>query len=453
MRAISKMRFDALAGYCRQPQTVLFGQELSWFEHGGERVLGVLIRDYADNDYGGMVLGRDARGRFRWVGAASFKKSKSCEIFALRKEMKRLAALPDEEFFQGDEKGKAIDFLTPVEPADKLNSSFKRLSQTDGFSPAREIIKPMMNWYEDPDGNFVQQFQTTGFDSRMWELYLFATFVEMGYAIDRVHAVPDFCCTGLFGSFCVEAATVNATQAKGGAIVPPPPTTTPEEIRVFNKQYMPIKYGSVLTSKLAKRYWEAPAAEGKPLVIAIHDFHAPASMIYTRSALPIYLYGYNWDAAYSQAGELVITPRKIEFHEWGKKKVPSGFFDLEGSQNISAIVFSNSGTISKFNRMGFLAKFGSRRVQMIRRGTAYNHAPNASEPLQFALSVNDRSYQETWTEGLEVYHNPRASRPIEIEMMPGAVHHHIRPDGQLVSTGPDWQPLGSVTFILMKKEE
>jgi hypothetical protein len=36
----------------------------------------------------------------------------------------------------------------------------------------------MMHWYEDPDGNFIEQFQTTGFDARLWELYLFAMFCE-----------------------------------------------------------------------------------------------------------------------------------------------------------------------------------------------------------------------------------------------------------------------------------
>jgi hypothetical protein len=46
----------------------------------------------------------------------------------------------------------------------------------------------------------------------------------------------------------------------------------------------------------------------------------------------------------------------------GQKVIPSGFFDLPGPENVSAVLFSNSGTISKFNRMGVVAGFGSRRV-------------------------------------------------------------------------------------------
>jgi hypothetical protein len=41
----------------------------------------------------------------------------------------------------------------------------------------------MMRWYEDADGNFVEQFQTTGFNARLWELYLFTTLVETGYGL------------------------------------------------------------------------------------------------------------------------------------------------------------------------------------------------------------------------------------------------------------------------------
>jgi len=48
-----------------------------------------------------------------------------------------------------------------------------------------------MPFFEDADGNFVEQFQTTGFDPRLWELYLFATFTELGFAHEDGVAVPD----------------------------------------------------------------------------------------------------------------------------------------------------------------------------------------------------------------------------------------------------------------------
>ncbi len=53
-----------------------------------------------------------------------------------------------------------------------------------------------MRWYEDVDGNFVEQFQTSAFDARIWELYLFAVLDEAGYLVDRRYPTPDFTAVG-----------------------------------------------------------------------------------------------------------------------------------------------------------------------------------------------------------------------------------------------------------------
>jgi hypothetical protein len=320
------------------------------------------------------------------------------------------------------------------------------LRDEEVYSPARGIIEPMMRWYEDADGNFVEQFQTSGFDARIWELYLFAAFSEMSYQIDRIHAMPDFQCTCPIASFSVEATTVNPTKDAVGAVVEPPPTDTEDEIRAFLKDYMPIKYGSALTSKLAKKYWEREHVKGKPLLFAIQDFSSHKSMIKTRSAFESYITGYTHDWAYEQNGELKITPRKIGSHRWGKKVIQSGFFSLPDSENVSAVVFSNSGTISKFNRMGLLAGFGSGRVQLIRQGTVVDHDPNAVAPKAFSKRVNDPDYYEDWCEGLDVWHNPNANFPLNPGLMRNIAQHNLLPNGQLQNKIPDWHPLASLTL-------
>ncbi len=63
--------------------------------------------------------------------------------------------------------------------------------------------------------------------------------------------------------------------------------------------------------------------------------------------------------------------------------------------------------------------------------------------------VNQSDYTETWVEGLDVYHNPRAKFPITPETLPGAAHHILRPDGQIDSLTPEWHPLGSITQTLV----
>jgi hypothetical protein len=67
MKRLSKLRFDALAGYIRSPYSFLFAEELDWFQAGDEKLLGVVSIDTTDLDYVATVLARDERGRFRAV--------------------------------------------------------------------------------------------------------------------------------------------------------------------------------------------------------------------------------------------------------------------------------------------------------------------------------------------------------------------------------------------------
>ncbi len=158
-----------------------------------------------------------------------------------------------------------------------------------------------------------------------------------------------------------------------------------------------------------------------------------------------YVFGYDHEWHRDEQGGLVITPQKITNHKWNDKEIPSGFFDLLGSENVSAVLFSNSGTISKFNRMGVLGGFGSNRVLLVREGTCVDHDSNAAAPKVFRRIVNAQDYIEFWTEGLDVFHNPKAQIPLDPSLTPGAAHHFLQEDGNVVSHTPDWHPLGSFT--------
>jgi hypothetical protein len=172
------------------------------------------------------------------------------------------------------------------------------------------------------------------------------------------------------------------------------------------------------------------------------------SMTWSRSALPIYLYGYVHGPRREADGSLTIIPERITAHRWGTKEVPSGFFMQPGAENISAVIFNSSGTLSKFNRIGVIAGFGSKRIRLIRRGYAIDPDPDAAEPQEFAQAVDD-SYVEAWIEGMDVYHNPRAATPLDPAMLPNAAHHRLLPDGQLESVFPPWHPLASTTVVLV----
>ena len=67
--------------------------------------------------------------------------------------------------------------------------------------------------------------------------------------------------------------------------------------------------------------------------------------------------------------------------------------------------------------------------------------------LCISLAVNTKDYTEDWMEGMSVYHNPNALRPLHPAQLPGATHHFLRADGILETFGPKFQPFSSVTLI------
>ncbi len=452
MRGISRARFDALAAYCRDPRLQLVGEEIAWFEADHGNILATIVFD-TDDEFSGQILARDLKDRFRWVagtgnndGTGYFDRPELA-VIAMRDRVIAVAAALEQLREQGDEASVPVDFFTAVVAQERLNPSFLRLASGDGYFAAREIIGAMMRWYDDADGNFVEQFQTTGFDARMWELYLFAVLTAANFTVERPRPAPDFLAHGLDGEFALEATSLNPSVGRDGKPIAPPNPETPEETKAYFKHYLPIRYAGPLTAKLRKTYWEQPAAAGKPLVFAIQDFHDRMSMVYSGRALATYLYGFDHEARRDEEGRLEVIALQVAEHRWEGKVVPSGFFNLPSSEHVSAVLFNSGGTLSKFNRMGVCAGFGADNVVLIRSGTAVDPDPNASEGAPYLHFVTE-GYPETWIEGMDVYHNPNALHPLDPALLPGAAHHKLMPDGQVQTTLTGWKPLDSPTSII-----
>ena len=447
VKSIPKARFEVLAGYIRSQMSFLISRELEWYSDDAQRVLGVLILDTIDGDFAGIVLGRDARRRFRAVSVSRFSDSRDVARARLEEGMNAWSKMPDEGFWQGDERGTPMDVFVPVVPPNQLSPAFLRVATGEAFSPARTLIESMMPYYEDVDGDFVEQFQTTGFDARFWELYLFAVLTEHGFVFDRSFRAPDFFCQSLQGDVFVEAVTVNPTTNPAGLVIEPEVPRGKAEFKAYYQEYMPIKWGSPLTSKLKKAYWELPHVQGGPIVFAVQDFHVPRAMTFLSHSITPYLYGVSFTALYGAEGRLTVKATPRGPHSWGFKTIESGFFNLPGAEHISAVVTNPTATISKFNRMAYLAGLGSRKVRMVCTGTCHNHDDNAALPRRFSFLVHDPRYRETWVEGANVFHNPNALLPLDESFLAGAAHHYFE-NGQLTSTIPRFHPYGSQTAII-----
>jgi len=444
IKKISKQLFDAYVFSSRSPNIVFFAEEVEWYANSNETILGVIALDKIDSDFAAVILGRDEIGRFRAFNLqTSFNKIDDA-VFWLKNTVKWYTGLGKTVFPQGDP-GKVYKIFDTKIPKEKQNPSFVRLNNDDAYIPAKTIINNIMPYFIDIDGNFIEQFQTTGFDSRIWELYLFSYFTEDSFMIDRRYNRPDFILSKYGENIAVEAVIVGRKNN-------PSKYVQLEPEKYFRKllldkeddNEMAIKFGSPLFSKLNKKYWELDYLNGIPFIIAIADFHEDYSMTWSHNSLLKYLYGYEHDYYYNKKGKLVIVPKKIVNHEHGSKTIPSGFFNQPDVENISGILFSSSGTISKFSRMAIQSGFGVKNIKTHRWGIAYNKDPNASKPNTFHYEVTENS-TETWAEGLDLFHNPNAKFPIDPTIFPTIAHHFLRKDGNIESWMPDFHPYASIT--------
>lgn len=444
VKGLDVKRFNALASQSRSPAAAYMSQELEWYADGSEVVLGVVLRDTVDDDFVGIILGRDEGDRFRAFDVqASIETLEEARAWVQR-TIKWHAGTGNTIFPQGD-KTKGLDLFNPIVSVAKQHPFFTMLSQEESFIPAKTIINELMPHFVDIDGNFIEQFQSSGFDARLWELYLNTYFNEEQLFFDREHYAPDFLVKKYGKQVAIEAVIVGRKSNNHASFFQREPKFLhPTEIAEKHKDEMPIKFGSPLFSKLKKEYWKLDHVKGNPLVFAIADFHDDQSMQWSSNALINYLYGVKHEFSHDKDGKLIISALKIEKHQVGDKIIPSGYFFQPDAENVSAVLFSASGTISKFNRIGRQAGFGPDNIIMHRFGTHHDHDPNASLPKQFAYKVTTDS-NETWGEGLSMFHNPNAKHPVPEELFPSIAHHYFN-DGQIISNLPEFHPYSSMTI-------
>src|SRR5688572_6732126 len=98
-----------------------------------------------------------------------------------------------------------------VVPDVRQHPAFKILRSFPGSEPARLMMDAAFASFEDSDGNFIEQFQSTGFDARVFELYLHAYFSTLDGSVRRPRQRPDFLVSRSGLTVAVEATTSNPT--------------------------------------------------------------------------------------------------------------------------------------------------------------------------------------------------------------------------------------------------
>lgn len=336
---------------------------------------------------------------------------------------------------------------------DGLGDSFKLLVTTMQHYPALMAIGETYLAMPRPDDNFVSDFRTSNFDSRLWELYLLAAFREQDILVTQNQPSPDFLIERESHQCYVEAVTANPNEPRVPGFGSP--TAAPADTAERLLGAPAVRFAKTLRSKLQREYEQLPHVKGKPFALAIADFHAPSSMTWSREALPSYLYGIHPQVAEGSDGPHAIGPPVSVLR--GEQQIPAGLFRDPAMAHLSAVIFSNAGTLSKFNRMGFLAGWRPRGLKMVRYGHLFDRTPGALQSIPFELDILSDEYKaiwpggEAWCQELEVYHNPLATNPIDFDLFPGATHW-CEHNGEIrCATIWKWSVISSVTLLLIEK--
>src|SRR5579863_5615092 len=263
---------------------------------------------------------------------------------------------------------------------------------------------------------FAQNFQAGGFHGRVFELACYAYLKSCGLAVDYRVDSPDFIVSRADTSVAVEASTANSSgdQLEDISIGKLKPLSDEE---IFDKveNDFPIRMANVLEKKLRHRYWEQPQCAGKSFVLAVSPFFEAGSITYTDDALLGYLYGF------------------ADKHEYGGRKVASGFFLRPEVCHVSAVLFTNQFTVPRFYRLSADASV-NRRLVAIRQGWYYQRASEAELVCgKYRYRVgHPSSPDEPWWQGVTLFLNPLAARPLREHLLRASSVVRVDYEGDVV---------------------
>jgi hypothetical protein len=335
------------------------------------------------------------------------------------------------------------------------SDTFKLLAMAS-HHPAAWILNQLYLALPKPDANWAGDCQTTNFHTRLWEAQLLASFREQGLLVTQPQESPDFRIQNrLGGEAWVEAVTANPSVPYNHVNSPPSSPPHDRAERFFGSAA--LRFAKTLGNKLSRGYDRLPHVAGKPFVIAIADFQAPASMMWSRESLIGYLYGVGAEVAVVD-GRRVAVPL-LTSHLLGASAFPAGLFTDERHAELSGVIFSNACSIAKLNRVAVSGGGSPKGFRYMRIGEFFDRDPGALEGIPFCLDVTSEEYRRLWPHGyepwsaeLEVFHNPFARYPLPHALLP-EVTHWFKRDGEVVCSAVyEHSVLWSQTRILNDSE-
>jgi len=335
------------------------------------------------------------------------------------------------EFLQGAQHKEPLPPNTAPRPAlhdvgNRQTSTVFRTLSTPSHHVAAWTINQLYLALPSPDKNWAGDCQTGNFHTRLWEAQLLASFREQGLLVEQPNPSPDFRIENRKGGAAwIEAVTANPATPYDHANALP--SSQPEEREALFFGSAALRFAKTLGNKLQKEYHRLNHVKDMPLAIALADFHAPASMMWSREALAGYLYGTGAEPRDDGDKRIAVAIKRTEL--LGESTFPAGLFSDETHADLSAVIFSNACSISKLSRVPISAGANARGFRYVRIGNFFDRTPGALEGIPFCLDITSDDYRSLWPQGyepwcaeLEVFHNPHARHPLPEALLPEATH-------------------------------
>jgi len=241
---------------------------------------------------------------------------------------------------------KHTDLFAPVVVPGRMHPQFRALIGSPCHGEPRALMNELLGRMGDPNGNFIRDFQSDGFHSRLFELASFAYLESAGLAIDRSYERPDFLATGSGMVIAVECVTANPPngQATDISLREMMPLSDAEVFEKVSREF-PKRMAKILSRKLAHSYHDLPQCQGKPFVLMIAPFFEAGSV--SIRTMPCF-------------NPLLGAPDP-------EAEIVPPFFKRPGSETVSAVLYCNQFTVPRFLRLG--TNLGTRK-----RPTSYDTA-------------------------------------------------------------------------------
>ena len=408
---------------------------------------GVVTRDGTDGSFGLLVMRR--RVDQVWIVTA--------QDHSFVSKADALARM--EPLLREGESAEPMPIATAARPGlhdlqGRTASDVFKVLARPSHHPAAWILNQLYLALPKPDGNWAGDCQTANFHTRLWEAQLLASFREQGLLVTQPFESPDFRIENRRGEAAwVEAVTANPAVPYNH--VNAPLSTPPHAREELFFGPAAVRFAKTLGNKLARGYDRLPHVDGEPFMIAIADFQAPASMIWSREGLIGYLYGQGAEVAEIDGRRQVVSISASQL--LGASAFPAGLFASDRHAELSAVIFSNACSIAKLNRVAISGGGAPKGWRYMRIGKFFDRNPSAPEGNPFCLDVTSAEYRSLWPHGyepwsaeLEVFHNSFASHPVPFALMPEATHWFSQNGEIICSSVYETSILWSQTRVLNK---